>query len=104
MKPTRLSKIFAGVALLAVLFAFVQANNSDPKINMPFKKMGLTSEQAAAHLLSRFTFGTKPGEVKEVVDMGLEKWFQQQLDGNLPDDEVKAPFARQQLRSLNDEQ
>jgi uncharacterized protein (DUF1800 family) len=89
MKPTRLSKIFAGVALLAVLFAFVQANNSDPKINMPFKKMGLTSEQAAAHLLSRFTFGTKPGEVKEVVDMGLEKWFQQQLDGNLPDDEVK---------------
>jgi uncharacterized protein (DUF1800 family) len=89
MKPTRLSKIFAGVALLAVLFAFVQANNSDPKINMPFKKMGLTSEQAAAHLLSRFTFGTKPGEVKEVVDMGLEKWFQQQLDGNLSDDEVK---------------
>jgi uncharacterized protein (DUF1800 family) len=88
MKLTRLPKIFALSALLAILFAFVQVNGSDPKIDMPFKKMGLTKEQAAAHLLSRFTFGTRPGEIKEVVDMGLEKWFQQQLEGNLPDDEV----------------
>ncbi|MFX8848481.1 DUF1800 family protein, partial [Acinetobacter baumannii] len=47
--------------------------------------MGLTDKQAAAHLLSRFTFGAKPGEVDEVVNMGLEKWFKQQLEMNLPD-------------------
>lgn len=51
--------------------------------------MGLTEKQAAAHLLNRFSFGAKPGEVDAVVSMGIEKWFQQQLDMNLPDDEVK---------------
>lgn len=89
MTFTRFTKLLAGSVLLAVLFAFVQVNAGDPKISMPYKKMGLTSEQAAAHLLSRFTFGAKPGQVKEVAEMGLDKWLQQQLDGNLPDDEVK---------------
>lgn len=89
MKLIQLSKIFAVGCVLSVLFAFVQGSASDPKVNMPFKKMGLTQEQAAAHLIGRFTFGTKPGQVKEVVDMGLDKWMQQQLDVVLPDDEVK---------------
>jgi uncharacterized protein (DUF1800 family) len=89
MNFIRLSKTFAALVVLTVLFAFVQVNSSDPKVNMPFKKMGLTQEQAAAHLLNRFTFGTRPGQIKEVVDLGLDKWVQQQLDGGLPDDEVK---------------
>jgi hypothetical protein len=29
-------------------------------IKMPYKKMGLTKQQAAAHLLSRFTMGATP--------------------------------------------
>lgn len=90
MNFRRMYKTFTVGASLTVLSAFVQGNHSssDPRINMPYKKMGLTQEQAAAHLLSRFTFGATPGQVKEVVDMGLEKWLQQQLDSKLPDDEV----------------
>ncbi|MFB9862950.1 DUF1800 domain-containing protein [Rufibacter immobilis] len=51
----------------------------------PYKKAGLTERQAAAHLLSRFTYGAKPGQIDEVEKMGLENWFMQQLTAQLPD-------------------
>ncbi|RYE53944.1 MAG: DUF1800 family protein [Sphingobacteriales bacterium] len=55
------------------------------KLAMPYKKAGLTAEQAAAHLLSRFTYGAKPGQVQEVTKMGLDKWLKNQLEGDLND-------------------
>ena len=37
-------------------------------------------------MLSRFTFGPRPGEVDKVVAMGPEKWFEQQLNpASIPD-------------------
>lgn len=53
---------------------------------MPWKQAGLNEREAAAHLLSRFTFGAKPGEVDQVIKMGLEEWFKAQLDGNINDE------------------
>jgi uncharacterized protein (DUF1800 family) len=55
---------------------------------MPYKNAGLTPQQAAAHLLDRFTFGATPTAVEDVVNTGLEKWFIQQLDGKINDDEL----------------
>ncbi len=60
-----------------------------PKLKFPYKKAGLTERQAAAHLLSRFTFGATTAEVDAAVKMGLENWFEQQLAMSLPDDTVK---------------
>ncbi|MES2416711.1 MAG: DUF1800 domain-containing protein [Bacteroidota bacterium] len=57
-------------------------------LSLPYKKAGLTEQQAAAHLLGRFTYGAKPGDVDFVVKMGLEKWLKQQLDGNIEDREL----------------
>lgn len=73
---------------------------------MPYRKMGLTQEQAAAHLLSRFTFGARPGQVQELVEMGLDKWLQQQLDGSLPDTEVvkRLPAAEYEALTLKNEE
>jgi uncharacterized protein (DUF1800 family) len=100
-------KTFTVGALLTVLSAFVQSgtSSSDFKISMPYKKMGLSQEQAAAHLLNRFTFGTKPGQVKELVDMGLDKWLQQQLDGKLADEEVarRLPVDNYEALAMNNE-
>ena len=95
-------KTFTVGAVFTVLSAFVQGNysSSEPKINMPYKKMGLTQEQAAAHLLGRFTFGTKPGQIKEVVDMGLDKWLQQQLDGKFTDEEVARRLPKDNYDAL----
>lgn len=74
---------------VAVFSSFLTARKAGkPHFVFPYKQAGLTERQAAAHLLSRFTFGPTPGEVDAVVKMGLENWFQQQLDGNLPDDSL----------------
>jgi uncharacterized protein (DUF1800 family) len=89
MNLKRMAKTFTVGAVMTVLSAFAQtSHSSEPRIKMPYKKMGLDSRQAAAHLLSRFSFGATPGQVDEVVSIGLDKWLKQQLNADLPDDEV----------------
>lgn len=39
-------------------------------------------------MLSRFTYGARPGDIDAAEKMGLEQWFMQQLKGNLPDDSL----------------
>jgi len=55
-------------------------------ISFPYKAQGLTEREAAAHLLNRFTYGIKPGQIDQVVAMGLENWFLKQLEGKEQDD------------------
>lgn len=62
--------------------------NHFAKINLPYAKAGLSKQQAAAHLLNRFSFGAVPREVDAVVAIGLEKWLQQQMLVSLPNEEV----------------
>lgn len=38
--------------------------------------------------MSRFTYGSRPEDIDAAVKMGLEKWFLQQLKGNLADDSL----------------
>jgi uncharacterized protein (DUF1800 family) len=54
----------------------------------PYKHAGLNERQAAATLLNRFTYGATPGQIDQVVNMGLEKWFEQQLNADAPDDSL----------------
>jgi uncharacterized protein (DUF1800 family) len=101
MNFPRILKIAAVCTLLTVVFAFLPGNPpADTKLNMPYKKMGLNQEQAAAHLLSRFTFGSKPGQIKEVLDMGLDKWLQQQLNDRLPDEEANRRLPADNYEAL----
>jgi uncharacterized protein (DUF1800 family) len=82
------------VALVSAL-AVVWADTDKPtSIHMPWKEAGLTDKQAAAHLLNRFAFGPRPGEVDAVAKMGLERWFERQLAGGLPDDELTNDLRR----------
>jgi hypothetical protein len=65
------------------------------KISFPYKQAGLTERQAAAHLLSRFTYGAKPSDVDVVVEEGLPNWFQRQLEGDIEDkglDSMLTPY------------
>ena len=70
------------------LMAFVQ-----PTPKMPYKKAGLTEQEAALHLLNRFTFGPKPGQVEEVVKQGLENWFMAQLQASSDNEAVRLRLA-----------
>ncbi len=77
-----------------VLSSFLTGNQSaDASIRFPYKKAGLTEQQAAAHLLNRFTYGATPGQIEAVMNTGLEKWFEQQLSANLPDDSLNLKLA-----------
>lgn len=62
---------------------------------MPYREAGLSEREAAAHLLSRFTYGARPGQVDQVVATGLETWWQQQLKPG-----VSEPRAALDLREL----
>jgi uncharacterized protein (DUF1800 family) len=64
-----------------------------PHFKFPYKQAGLTKREAAAHLLNRFTFGATPDQVDEIVKMGLEKWFESQLNAGLPDDSLDARLS-----------
>ncbi|MBC7616753.1 MAG: DUF1800 family protein, partial [Pedobacter sp.] len=76
--------------LLVALSSFVNHVN----LSLPYKKAGLTDQQAAAHLLSRFTYGAKTGDVDRVVKMGLDKWLGQQLDGSLEDNGLNQALSK----------
>lgn len=47
----------------------------------PWRRQGLTERQAAAHLLSRFTYGVRKQDIDEALSLGLENWFDRQLNG-----------------------
>ncbi|OCX53479.1 hypothetical protein BEL04_04035 [Mucilaginibacter sp. PPCGB 2223] len=87
-----LSSFFRGPGLPAKSFAF------------PYKQAGLTERQAAAHLLNRFTYGATPGEVDAVVKIGLEKWFQQQLEAKQADPALDSMLAQYKDLTLSNEQ
>jgi uncharacterized protein (DUF1800 family) len=40
---------------------------------------GLTPDERILHVLNRFTFGPRPGDLEAVKLMGLDQWFAQQL-------------------------
>ncbi len=79
----------------AILFSsFVNYSKPKEKFILPYRQAGLTEKQAAAHLLSRFTYGAKEGDVEALVKMGLEKWFTQQLEGDQKDLEVDEMLSK----------
>ncbi|WP_207536199.1 DUF1800 domain-containing protein [Desertivirga arenae] len=94
------------IALIALFFiSFSSENfNSAPKYKFPYKQAGLTERQAAVHLLSRFTYGAKPGQVDEVMKEGLEKWFNQQLQARLEDDSLNNLLSDYKTLKLSSEE
>ena len=97
------SKTFLSIILIfcgLILFSSFQSKERQAKYLFPYKKAGLTDRQAAAHLLSRFTYGAKPGDVDKVLAMGLEKWFQLQLDGNSADEYLNNRLSKYDALNL----
>ncbi|MEO5646750.1 MAG: DUF1800 family protein, partial [Chitinophagaceae bacterium] len=75
------------------LSSFYTPDSKEFSFRFPFQKAGLNEKEAAAHLISRFSFGVNPGNVDEVSKMGVEKWFKEQLDGTFADNEIQDKLA-----------
>ena len=95
--------LLAGSILLS---SFESRNSNGPNeaFKMPYKKAGLTERQAAAHLLDRFSFGATPKQIDEVVKMGLENWFIQQLEGKINDDDLNDRLKEYDALNMSNEQ
>ena len=93
--------------VVCVLMGMLAAVNWMPGANknkFPWAQAGLTERQAAAHLLSRFSYGATPGQVDAVVRQGLENWWAQQLAANLADDTLDQLLQPYDALQLTNEQ
>jgi uncharacterized protein (DUF1800 family) len=88
----------------AILSSFYYKEQDAPAYRFPYQKAGLTQKEAAAHLLSRFSFGIRAGEIEAVAKDGLEAWFEKQLDASLEDAKVDEAIAGyESLKMTNEE-
>lgn len=81
---------------------FAQTNQLLPRF--PYRQAGLSSQQAAVHLLDRFSYGATPGQVKLVADQGLEQWFLSQLAAKIPDDSLNVLLCGLDAIELSNQQ
>jgi uncharacterized protein (DUF1800 family) len=69
-------------ALATLLIAALIAPLPSPAEN----KSQLDDTKRVAHMLNRLAFGPRPGEVEQVLAMGVDKWIEQQLHPEKIDD------------------
>jgi uncharacterized protein (DUF1800 family) len=77
----------------APAFAQSAAAPAQPQANprrQPYQSGELQGDERILHALNRFTFGTRPGDLDAVRNMGLEKWFAEQLHPETIDNTVLA--------------
>ncbi|MEM9293969.1 MAG: DUF1800 domain-containing protein [Acidobacteriota bacterium] len=92
-----ISNLFSGIFGELTTASAKERSAKAPRWQMPWEEAGLSAEEAAAHLLDRFAFGPRPGDVEAVVDQGLEAWFEAQLKGAAPPpkrDPALAPYRQ----------
>jgi uncharacterized protein (DUF1800 family) len=94
------------VCFSLILFSFLNPTlqEKNTTYRFPYKKAGLTKEQAAEHLLNRFSFGIKGNDIAQLVNMGLENWFEKQLAANEADPEVQERLMGYDALNMTNEQ
>ncbi len=69
---------------------------SSPTLNISISKSRLGEEQKILHVLNRFGYGPRAGDVERIKKMGLVSYLRQQLSpGTIPD-----LYVERQLRDL----
>lgn len=74
----------AGLAFTAAWIAPVHAAG----LSMPYAQAGLSARQAAVVLLDRFTYGARPGQAEQLLEQGLDHWFERQLAADASETEL----------------
>lgn len=91
--------LLTGVLLLSSFFG-----NKTTNLANAYKKAGLTDRQAALHLLNRFTFGPKPNDIEELLKIGADKWFSQQLSAKFSNADLNSRLANYDAINLSNEE
>ena len=84
-------------ALMATQPLFGEAPKPAPVV----KLQEVQGQQRVLHALNRLTFGPRPGDVAAVQAMGLDKWFEQQLNpATISDAELDAKLVEYPAMNL----
>ncbi|MCG8461849.1 MAG: DUF1800 domain-containing protein [Holophagales bacterium] len=78
-----------------------EAPPGEKTLHLPWREAGLTERQAAAHLIDRFGYGPRPGNLDAMVEMGLETWLERQLDGSFENPGLDRRLERHQSLGLS---
>src|ERR1035441_564885 len=70
-----------------------KAATPKPEASKAAPLVPLTERERALQILDRFTFGPRPGDVDHVLAIGVDKWFEQQLNP----DAIKDPALDRRL-------
>ncbi len=84
------------ILLFCMLLGLLPVYSQKKAKVFPYKGSGLSKEEAAMHLLSRFTYGYNVKDVQQIQKEGLEKWFFRQLQAKGEDKELEEmlePYA-----------
>ena len=88
------SMLVAAVSLF-LTWAQVYGLASQAQSRPSGKKSALGGDLRIAHVLSRLTFGARPGDFERVKAIGVEAFISQQLDpDSLDDGALLAPFSQ----------
>jgi|CXWL01.1.fsa_nt_gi uncharacterized protein (DUF1800 family) len=97
MRSPRPRTAFATLALLLPSLLPVPAGAA---ASWPHRSLGWSEREAAAHLLDRFTFGPRPGDLDRAVALGVEAWFEEQLAARREEAALSERLARYPSQSL----
>src|SRR5437868_11461694 len=88
LKSTRKNSIARRALALAAMFVLLAGMLPLSLVSAQTKTAArrLSEEQQIAHVLNRFAFGARPGDIERVHQIGLDHWFEQQLHPDKIDD------------------
>jgi uncharacterized protein (DUF1800 family) len=83
------------LVISTVAFAAPSGKNTSKPAKTPANKKThakpMTENQRAVHALNRLTFGPRPGDVQQVLAIGVDKWIDQQLQPDQIEDKALNP-------------
>jgi len=101
LNSRQFARLISTIATLLVAILLVQGWFASLAAQRPSKKSpSMTSDQRVAHVLSRLTFGARPGDFEKVKAMGVDAFINQQLDPEAIDNTAVVPKLRR-LPTLN---
>src|SRR5207237_10052256 len=88
--------LLLAMVLLSALGLVAEKKKRKSKDQANPAAMQMDEQKRAIHVLNRFTFGPRPGDVQKIEAMGIDNWFEQQLRPEKIDDSALeariAPF------------
>jgi uncharacterized protein (DUF1800 family) len=94
MKRTPSSVPYLTVFALVALLVFPALQGAQKGAQMAADRE-LTADQQVTHVLSRLSFGARPGDVQRVRAMGVDQWIDEQLHPERITDDLTDTFMRQ---------